>query len=321
MRKHVRDGVCDLLLLELCLGLGDGEVMPLALVGREHRQQDDREHREDYGQQRRARLRESLVCDGGTGQTDDLGVDGVIAQQGRGGHCAQTRNKRHYREGEHRGYKRREDDLPEHLKGLCAHVARGLDGVVVNAADSVSEEERVVTGAGEGHCKQHRAKAREPVLVHAGESVHERVGQDAVRRIEEQIARDKGNAAVDKRRHIAKAQDTRALDVEVLRQQDDGNTDDVHRHDKAERKLQRVPDVFAHVAREEEADDRKRVALTGGVRGVEDAHERVEAGQQHEAEEQIDEQPEPYYTEHKFRRDAPVKALSHYFTSASAAGS
>ena len=40
-----------------------------------------------------------------------------------------------------------------------------------------------------------------------------------------------------------------------------------------------------------------------------------------EFEEQVDKQPEPYYTEHKFRRDAPVKALSHYFTSASAAGS
>ena len=321
MREHVRDGVCDFLLLELCLGLGNGEVMPLALVGREHRQQDDREHCEDYGQQRRARLREGFVRDGGTGQTDDLGVNGVIAQQGRGGHCAQTRDEGHDREREHRGYKRREDNLPEHLEGLCAHVARGLDGVVVNAADGIPEEERVVAGAGKGHCEEHRAKAREPVLVHAGESVHERVGQDAVRCVEEQIARDKGDAAVDKRRHIAKAQDARALDVEVLRQQDDGNADDVHRHDKAERKLQRVPDIFAHVAREEEADDRKRVALTGGVRGVEDAHERVEAGQQHEAEEQIDEQPEPDYTEHKFRRDAPVKALSHYFTSASAAGS
>lgn len=97
--------------------------MPLALIGRENGEQEDREAREDDRKQCRARLRERLVRHGRTGQTDDLGVDGVIAEQRRRAHGAQTRDKRHDREREERRQKRREHDLPEHLEGLRAHVA------------------------------------------------------------------------------------------------------------------------------------------------------------------------------------------------------
>ena len=61
MRQHVRDRVANLLLDQLCLRFADGEVMPFALVGGQNGQQDDGEHRQNDGQQRRARLRERFV--------------------------------------------------------------------------------------------------------------------------------------------------------------------------------------------------------------------------------------------------------------------
>ena len=290
MREDVRHGVRDLLLLELRLRLGNGEVMPLALIGRENGEQEDREAREDDRKQRRARLRERLVRHGRTGQTDDLGVDGVIAEQRRRAHGAQARDKRHDREREERRQKRREHDLPEHLEGLRAHVAGGLDGVVVDAADGVAQEERVVARAGERHREEHRIEAGEPVDVDVRERVLELRGDDAVAGVQEHVARDERDAGVDERRHIAETEDLCALDVKVLGQQHDGNADDVDRDDKAQRQLERVPHILGHGPGEEEADDREGIGFPGGVLDGENAGERVQARQQHKPEEEIREE-------------------------------
>ena len=61
MCQHVRNRVANLLLDQLRLRFADGEVMPFALVGGQDGQQDDGEHRQNDGQQRRARLRERFV--------------------------------------------------------------------------------------------------------------------------------------------------------------------------------------------------------------------------------------------------------------------
>ena len=316
MREGIPDGICDLLFLQPRLGLGDGEVVALALVGGEHGEQHDGEHRENDGQQRGARLREGLVRRGRAGETHDLGVDGVVAEQRGGGHGAQTRDEGHDRQREHGGHERRENDLPENLEGLRAHVARGLDGVVVNAADGVAQEERVVARAGEGHGEEHRVEAREPVWIKAREGVDERGGENAVGGVEEQIARDQRDAGVDHRGHVAEAQDVRALDVEILRQQHDGHAHHIDRDDQADGELEGVPDVAAHAAREEEADDREGIAHALGVRGGEDARERIEARQEHEAEEEVGKEHDADHAHHKRRVEAGLsKRAAHHSTS------
>ena len=264
--------------------------MPLALVGREDGEQKDREAREDDRQQRRARLRERLVRHGRAGQTDDLGVDGVVAEKRRRAHRAQARDERHDREREERRQKRREYDLPEYLKGLCAHVSGGLDGVVVDAADGVAQKERMVARAGERHREEHRVEAGEPVDVDVRERVPELGGDDAVAGVQEHVTRDERDAGVDERRHIAETEDLCALDVKVLGQQHDGNADDVDRDDKAQRQLERVPHILGHGPRKEETDDRERIDLPGGVPDGENAGERVQARQQHKPEEEIHEE-------------------------------
>ena len=290
MGQQVPHGVGDLLLHQLGLGLGHRQVVPLALVGGEHRQQDNGEHGQNDGQQGGPSLREGLVRHGGAGQTDDLRVDGVVAQQGRGGHGAQTCDERHHRQGEHGGHQCGEDHLPQHLEGLGTHVPGGLHGVVVDAPDGVAQEQRVVGGTGERHGKQHRVEAGEPVPVEIREGVGQRGGQDAVGIVQEQVAGDQRHAGVDHGGHVAQAQDIGALDVEILRQQDDGHAHHIDGDDKADGQLQGVPNIAAHVAGEEELDDRPRVCLAGGVFRGEDAGQRVQTRQQHEPEEEVGEQ-------------------------------
>ena len=301
MREGIPDGICDLLFLQPRLGLGDGEVVALALVGGEHGEQHNGEHRQNDGQQRGARLWEGFVRRGRAGKTHDLGVDGVVAEQRGGGHGAQTRDEGHDRQREHGGHERRENDLPKHLEGLRAHVARGLDGVVVNAADGVAQEERVVARA---------------VWIKAREGVDERSGENAVGGVEKQIARDQRDAGVNHRGHVAEAQDVRALDVEILRQQHDGHAHHIDRDDQADGELEGVPDVAAHAAREEEADDREGIAHALGVRGGEDARERIEARQEHEAEEEVGKEHDADHAHHKRRVEAGLsKRAAHHSTS------
>ena len=190
MGQDVGDGVVDPLLLELGLGFGDREVVPLALVGREDRQKHDGEHGQDDAEQRRPGLGERLVGHRRARQADDLRVDGVIAQQGGGGHGAQARDEGHDRQREHGGHQGGENHLPEDLEGLRAHVPGGFHGVIVYAPDGVAEEQGVIAGAGEGHGEPHRVEAGEPVRVHTGEGVHQHGGDDAVAVIEEEVAGD-----------------------------------------------------------------------------------------------------------------------------------
>ena len=290
MRQHVPHGVGDLLLHQLGLGLGHRQIVSLALVGGQHRQQDDGEHGQNDGQQSGSRLGEGLIRHGGARQTDDLRVDGVIAQQGGGGHGAQTGDEGHDRQREHGGYQRGEDHLPQHLEGLGTHVPCGLHGVVVDAADGVAQEQRVVGRAGEGHGEQHRVEAGEPAAVKAGDGVGQRRGQYTVGVVQEQVAGDQRHAGVDHGGHIAEAQDVGALDVEILRQQDDGHAHHIDGDHQAQRQLQGIPDVAAHVSGEEETDDRPGIRLPGGVFRGEDAGQRVQARQQHKPEKEVGEQ-------------------------------
>ena len=315
--QYIGHRVCDLLLLQLGLGLGDGEIVAPALIGGEHRQQDDGEHGQDDGQQSRPGLREGLIRSGGAGQPYDLRVNGVIAQQGGGGHSAQSGDKGHHRQGEHGGYKGGENHLPQHLEGLGPHVAGRFHGVVVDAPDGIAQEQGVVAGAGKGHGEEHRVEAGKPVGIEVRPGLLDGGGQDAVRGVEEQIPGDQGNAAVNHGGHIAQAEDLGALDVKILCQQHDGHTHHVYRDDQADGQLQGVPHILAHVAGKEELDHRPGLPFPGGVGGVEDACQRIQAGQQHKAKEQIREQSQAHHPEHKFRRQAPVQAFAHPCTSAS----
>ena len=290
--QDVGDRVGDLLLLQPGLGLGNRQVVALSLIGGEHRQQHDGEHGQNNAQQGRPGLGEGLVGRGGAGQADDLRVDGVIAQQGGGGHGAQARDEGHDRQGEHGGDQGGEDHLPEDLEGLGPHVPGRLHGVVVDAPDGVSQKEHVVAGAGEGHGEEHGVEPGEPVGVHAREGVDQQGGDDAVAVVEEQVAGHQGHAGVDEGGHIAQAEDPRTLDVKVLRQKHGGHAHHVHRHHQAHGQLQGVPHVGAHAAGEEEADHRQGVPLSGGVDGVEHAGQGVQAGQKHEAQKQVCEKGE-----------------------------
>ena len=78
MGQDIGHRVADLLLLELGFGLGYGEIVAPALIGRQDRQQDDGEHSQDHAEQSRSCLGEGLVSGGGAGQADDLRIDGVI---------------------------------------------------------------------------------------------------------------------------------------------------------------------------------------------------------------------------------------------------
>ena len=148
----------------------------------------------------------------------------------------------------------------------------------------------MVAGAGEGHGEQHCIEAGEPVLVHVREDLRQPGGEDAVGIVQEQVARHQRHAGVDQRGHVAQAEDLRALDVEVLRQQHDGDAHNVHRDHQAQRQLQGVPHEAGHVACEEEADHREGVDVAAGVPGGEDLCQGVQAGQQHEPEEQVHEE-------------------------------
>ena len=148
----------------------------------------------------------------------------------------------------------------------------------------------MVAGAGEGHREQHRAEAGEPLPVHAREHARQPLGQHAVAVVEELIAGDQRHAGIDQRSHVAQAQYLRALDVEVFRQQHDGDAHHVDSDNQAHRQLQRVDHEAGHVAREKEAYDREGVHVPRGVPCGEDRGQRVQAGQHHEAQEEIDEQ-------------------------------
>ena len=144
VRQHVPDRICDFLLLQLSLRFGNRQIVTLALVGRQHRQQDDGEHRQNNAEKSSTRLREGFVSRRRTGQTDDLGVDGVVAQQGRGRHGTKTGNKGHNGEREHRRDQRGENHLPQHLEWLGTHVAGSFHCVVIKAADGVAQKQHVV---------------------------------------------------------------------------------------------------------------------------------------------------------------------------------
>ena len=148
----------------------------------------------------------------------------------------------------------------------------------------------MVACAGERHREQNGVEAGEPVLVHVWENPGEPRRHNAVAVIEEEIPRHQRNAGVNQRRHIAEAEDFRALDVEIFRQQHDADANDIHRDDEANRQFQRIQDVAGHVAREEEADDRQRVDVARAVRRRENLRDGVQAWQEHEAEKQVDEE-------------------------------
>ena len=144
MSQHISQGVRNLLLDQLGLGLGDGQVMTLAFISRQNRQQDNGEHGQNHAQERCTGLRECFVCCRRTGQSDNFRVDGVIAQQGRCGHGTQTGDERHDSQREHGGDQRGENHLPQHLEWLGTHVSGSFHSIVVYSTDGIAQEQRMV---------------------------------------------------------------------------------------------------------------------------------------------------------------------------------
>ena len=151
----------------------------------------------------------------------------------------------------------------------------------------------MVAGAGEGHGKEHRPEAGKPVPIHIREHFHQLGGDDAVPVIQEQVARDQRHAGVDHGGHVTGPENIGTLDVKVLRQQHDGHAHHIDGDDEAHRKLQRVQDVLSHISGKEEPDNRQRIPGAVGLHGCKNACQRVEAGHQHKAKEQIQVQQEP----------------------------
>ena len=168
-------------------------------------------------------------------------------------------------------------------------IAGRFHGVVVDAADGVAQEQHMVGGTGEGHGEQHRPEPGEPVLVEARDHIRQPGSQHPVGIIQEQVAGHQRHAGVDQRGHVAQPQYLRALDVEVLSQEHDTDAHEIHRDDQRNGQLQGVPYIAGHVARKEEADHGQRVGLAVCTIDGEDLRDGVQAGKQHEAEEQIHE--------------------------------
>ena len=227
VRQNIGRRILNLLLHQLGLGLGYGQVMSPALVAVENAQEKNGEHGQDHGQKCGTGLGEGLVCRGGPGQTHDLRVDGVVAQKRRRGHGAQTGDEGHDRQREQRGQQGGHDHLHQHLEGLGAHVPGGFHGIVVNAADGVAQEQGMVAGTGERHGEEHGGKAREPLAVHAWEKPAEPGGEHAVGVIEELVAGDQGHAGIDQGGHVSQAQDFGTADIKVLREQHNADAHDI----------------------------------------------------------------------------------------------
>ena len=145
--------------------------MPLSLVGRKHRQQYDGEHGQDNRQQRRTGLGERFIRGGRTSQADDFWINRIITQQCRRRHSAQSGDKRHNRQRKHGRDQSGKYHFPQHFKRLSSHVSRRLHGIVVNTPDSISQEQRMVAGAGKGHGEQHRVEPCKPAGIEIRECV------------------------------------------------------------------------------------------------------------------------------------------------------
>ncbi len=121
----------------------------------------------------------------------------------------------------------------------------------------------------------------------------QRGGENAVVVIQKQVACHQRHPAVNERGHIAHAQDFRALDVKILREQHNGDAHHVDRDDEPDAQLQRVEHIGAHVAGEEEADDGEGIGLARRVLGAENLRQRVQIGEDHKTKEQIDKHAHP----------------------------
>ena len=161
----------------------------------------------------------------------------------------------------------------------------------------------MVAGTGEGHGKEDCVKAGEPGGVDVGKGVFQGGGEDAVPGVEEHIARHQGDAAVDEGGHIARPEDVGPPDVEVLREEHNGDAHHIHRHNEAQGQFQGVPYKLGHGPRQKEPENRQRIRIPGGVALPEDAGEGVQAGQEHEAEEEIGEEQSPHKAQGALRRE------------------
>ena len=144
MRQDIGYGVLDFLFDKLCFGLADRKIVAFALIMVKNQQENNGAHGQNNGEQRRACLREGFIRGRGTGQTDDFGIDGIVPQQGRRRHGAQACDKSHDSQRKQRGEQRRHDNAKEYLEGFGAKIAGGFHGVVVNSADGVAQEKRMI---------------------------------------------------------------------------------------------------------------------------------------------------------------------------------
>ena len=81
--------------------------------------------------------------------------------------------------------------------------------------------------AGECHRKQDRIETGKPTAVHIRKCIFQSSGQNTVTCVEEHIARDKRDPAVDHRRHITHTKDLCPADIKILCQKHDRDADNV----------------------------------------------------------------------------------------------
>ncbi len=230
MSQHIQHRVVDLLFLQLRLGLGYRNIVSTLFDMAEDRQQENGGCAQQNRQQRR------YIPGGiGAGKGNDHGVDGLKVlpthNEGRR-HCPKSGEEGEDRDGKEGGLQHREDNVEEDIGPGSAHVLCRLHRIVVNAVDGVLQEHHVILGAGKGHDENHGTIAHEPVGIHIGEKLQQKLRHQTVGAIDRFVAGNQHHAAVNQRTHVGKTQPLCALDLPVLREQHRQGTHNVHRHDQ-----------------------------------------------------------------------------------------
>ena len=297
MSQNVQDGVADLLLDDGGLDFRNGHIMA-ALLDLDHDgQQDDGGNAKEQCQQSCQRTGADVV-----GEGQDHGGDGLevlTANQQRCGSSRQTGNKgqngdSHQRRGQHRQH-----HLGQDAELGCSHVLCSLDGLEVHRTHGVAEEDHVVGGAGEGHNEQNCPVAFKPVNGEAGDDLGEQGGQDTGLAVDELVAGNQNNAAVDQGGHVAQTEDVGTLDVKILGDQHQTDADKANRKGQGGCKDQAVPQASHCLGRVDQLGE----DLGGKVTVlVEHAHHGVEVGEYQKCENEPCEEHKNCNSPQLFRR-------------------
>lgn len=157
----------------------------------------------------------------------------------------------------------------------------------------------MVGGAGEGHNEQNCPVAFKPVDGEAGDDLGEQGGQDTGLAVDELVAGDQNNAAVDQGGHVAQTEDVGTLDVEILGDQHQTDADKADGNGQGGCKDQAVPQASHRLGRVDQLCE----DLGGKVTVlVEHAHHGVEVGEYQKCENEPCEEHKNCNSPQLFRR-------------------